>query len=249
MFSLGILSAAGWYADVALAALLVLFLLAGIFKGFAKSTKGFFVFVFVVCVSLLLTGLTQDAVTDSSLGGTIRDGLASASTDWGPVFNSPVVIAEDGTYCVMVGEAATPIGGGDFGIKGTFANFIAEKFGVEEGATVAGAAVDSITSVCVAAIMFLVFVIGITLLFFILRKLISPLAKATLPGVRVVDKILGAAFSVLVGLVFVWIVFAIIAALGDKAAAANDYLSSSAFAGLLYNNNPIATVFTDIFGS
>ena len=45
MFTANIVSAAGWYADVALAALLVLFLLAGLIKGFSKSTKGFFVFV------------------------------------------------------------------------------------------------------------------------------------------------------------------------------------------------------------
>lgn len=38
-----------WYADVAVACFLALFIIGGIFKGFAKSTKGFFVFVFVAC--------------------------------------------------------------------------------------------------------------------------------------------------------------------------------------------------------
>ena len=162
MFIGGILSAASWYADVALAALLVLFLLAGIIKGFSKCTKGFFVFVFVVCVSLLLTGLTQDAVTESGLGTSISDGLSSASENWGPAFNAPVTVGEDGKYYIMVEGSAAELGGGDFGIKGAFAGFIADKFGVEDGDTVADAAVGSITSVCVAAIMFLVFVIGIT---------------------------------------------------------------------------------------
>ena len=162
MFIGGILSAASWYADVALAALLVLFLLAGIIKGFSKCTKGFFVFVFVVCVSLLLTGLTQDAVTESGLGTSISDGLSSASDNWGPAFNAPVTVGEDGKYYIMVEGSAAELGGGDFGIKGAFAGFIADKFGVEDGDTVADAAVGSITSVCVAAIMFLVFVIGIT---------------------------------------------------------------------------------------
>ena len=248
MFTSGLLSAAGWYADVALAALLLLFLLAGLIKGFAKSTKGFFVFVFIVCVSLLLTGLTQDAVAGSGLGTAISDGLASASKDWGPAFNEPVTVG-DGVFYVMVNGAPVALNGGDFGIKGTFANFIADKFGVETGETVAQAAVGSITNICVAAIMFLVFVIGITVLFFVIRRVAAPLGNATVPGLKAVDKILGAAFNLLIGLVFVWVVFAIIAAIGDVAAPAKDYLSASKFAGLFYNSNPITTLFTRIFGS
>ena len=77
MFVGGIVSAAGWYADVALAALLVLFLLAGIIKGFSRSTKGFFVFVFIVCVSLLLTGLTQEPSTSPS-----SRAMTASSTSW-----------------------------------------------------------------------------------------------------------------------------------------------------------------------
>lgn len=249
MFTANIVSAAGWYADVALAALLVLFLLAGLIKGFSKSTKGFFVFVFVVCVSLMLTGLTQDAVTDSALGTSISDGLSSASADWGPAFNSPVTVSEDGVFYIMVNDTPTELNSGNFGIKGSFARFVADKFGVQTGDTVAGAAVASVTSVCVAAIMFAVFVIGIVLVFFVIRRVAAPMAKAALPGVRLLDRILGALFSAFVGLVFVWIVFAIIAAIGDPAAEAQNYLSQSAFAGLLYNNNPITTLFTRIFGS
>lgn len=248
MFTSGLLSAAGWYADVALAALLLLFLLAGLIKGFAKSTKGFFVFVFIVCVSLLLTGLTQDAVAGSGLGTAISDGLASASKDWGPAFNAPVTVG-DGVFYVMVNGAPVALNGGDFGIKGTFANFIAGKFGVETGETVAQAAVGSITNICVAAIMFLVFVIGITLLFFFIRRIAKPLSTTLVPPLKALDKVLGMLFSALVGLVFVWIVFAIIAAVGDFADPAKQYLSESAFAGLLYNHNPITTLFTRIFGS
>ena len=73
--------------------------------------------------------------------------------------------------------------------------------------------------------------------------------KATVPGIKALDKLLGALFTTLIGLVFVWVIFAIIASLGDGAAAAKEYLANSAFAGLLYNNNPISTLFTQIFGS
>ena len=92
-------------------------------------------------------------------------------------------------------------------------------------------------------------VIGTTVLFFVIRRVAAPLGNATVPGLKAVDKILGAAFNLLIGLVFVWVVFAIIAAIGDVAAPAKDYLSASKFAGLLYNSNPITTLFTRIFGS
>lgn len=249
MFTLNLIAAADWYADVALAALLALVLLGGIIKGFSRSTKGLFVSVFVVCVSLLLTGLTMDPAAEGPMGTAISDGLTSASQDWGPAFNTPVTVTEDGAYCIMVGDVPTPLNNDNFGFKGLIAGFIADKFHVEEGVSVAGAAVSSITSVCVAAIMFLIFAIGFTLVFFVIRRIAAPMAKATLPGVRFLDRLLGALFSVLVGLVFVWVVFAIIAAIGEPAAPARDYLANSVFAGLLYNHNPISTLFTSVFGS
>lgn len=249
MFVGSILSAAAWYADVALAALLALFLLGGLFRGFSKSTKGFFVLIFIVCVSLLLTGVTQDAAVEGGIGKGISDGLASASADWGPAFNEPVIVTEDGDYCIMVGDSPVALNGDNFGAKGTFAEFFAEKFHVEEGTSVAGAAVASVTSVCVAAIIFVIYLVGILLIFFVIRRIAGPMIKATVPGIKALDKLLGALFTTLIGLVFVWVIFAIIASLGDGAAAAKEYLANSAFAGLLYNNNPISTLFTQIFGS
>ena len=47
MFS-GLLSASAWYVDVAIVIVLALFLVGGLIKGFAKSTKGFFVFVVII---------------------------------------------------------------------------------------------------------------------------------------------------------------------------------------------------------
>lgn len=248
MFS-GLLSATAWYADVAVAVFLALFLVGGLIKGFAKSTKGFFAFVFIVCASLLLMGLTQEKVTESKLGTSISDALASASADWGPAFNTPVEFGEDGAAYVIINGESVSLKDGDFGIKGSVANFFATRFmDGESGQTVASAAVGSITSLCVSAIMFVVFVIGISLLFAVLRLLVRPLTATNVLGLKALDKILGIIFSVFVGLVFVWIVFAIFAAIGDKMAVVNDALRDSAFAGLLFEHNPIAAVFHKILG-
>ena len=229
MYIGNLVSAASWYADVAVAAFLLLFVLAGALRGFGKSTKGFFVFVFVVCISLLLTGMTQTAAVEGSLGKSISEGIGSASEGWGVAFNSPVYTDDGENYSILVNDELVPLGGSDFGVKGSLAAFIAKSFHVEDGQSVAGAAVASVTNICVAAILLLIFVVGITLVF--------------------VDRVLGALFSLLVGLVFCWVVFAIIDALGDKAIAADEYLRNASLARVLYENNPVASVFCKIFGS
>ena len=78
MFS-GLVSASYWYVDVAIAVFLALFLIGGIIKGFAKSTKGFFAFVVIVCASALLMGVTQESAMESSIGTGIEDKISSAA--------------------------------------------------------------------------------------------------------------------------------------------------------------------------
>ena len=153
MYIGNLVSAASWYADVAVAAFLLLFVLAGALRGFGKSTKGFFVFVFVVCISLLLTGMTQTAAVEGSLGKSISEGIGSASEGWGVAFNSPVYTDDGENYSILVNDELVPLGGSDFGVKGSLAAFIAKSFHVEDGQSVAGAAVASVTNICVAAIL------------------------------------------------------------------------------------------------
>ena len=136
MYIGNLVSAASWYADVAVAAFLLLFVLAGALRGFGKSTKGFFVFVFVVCISLLLTGMTQTAAVEGSLGKSISEGIGSASEGWGVAFNSPVYTDDGENYSILVNDELVPLGGSDFGVKGSLAAFIAKSFHVEDGQSV-----------------------------------------------------------------------------------------------------------------
>lgn len=242
------LSATAWYADVAVAVFFALLILAGILRGFAKSTKGFLVSVFIVCISLLLMGVTHESALGSGMGTGIHDKLMEKSADWGLAFNSPVYIDDDGTVFVVVEGQNVELNAAEFGTKGAFAKFFAEKFVTENGVSVAESAVNSITSVCVFAILFVIYVAAITLLFMLLRMLCRPLLDTQSTGLRLLDKSMGVVFNLVVGLVFVWIVFAVIASLQDKIPSAHSALSDSAFAGLLYRNNPIATVFLRIFG-
>ena len=247
MFS-GLVSASYWYVDVAIAVFLALFLIGGIIKGFAKSTKGFFAFVVVVCASALLMGVTQESAMESSIGTGIEDKISSAAGDWGVAFNSPVQRDADGNIYVLVNDSPVLLDAQEFGFKGTMAKFYAERFDVADGDTVAGSAVRSLTGVCVSAVMFLIFVAAFLVLFLVLRILPSPVSNSDPTAVKAVDKTIGAILRLFIGLVIVWAIIPIVAAIGEKAGVVDEYIHGSAIGGFFYENNPLTTVFKMIFG-
>lgn len=244
----GLVAASYWYVDVAIAVFLALFLIGGIVKGFAKSTKGFFAFVVIVCASALLMGVTQEAAMNSAIGTGIEDKISSAAGDWGVAFNSPVQRDAEGTIYVLVNDSPVKLDTSEFGFKGTVAKFYAERFDVADGDTVAGSAVRSITSVCVSAIMFLIFVAAFLIIFLILRLVLKPMSDSPSKGVKAVDKTLGALLRLFIGLVVLWAIIAIVAAIGEKAGVVDEYIHGSVIGGFFYDNNPLTTVFRMIFG-
>ena len=96
------LSATTWYADVALIAILVLFTLLGVARGFGKSMKGFVMTVTIILVSLLIMGLLHKTVMDSSLGQSLSGAIGGTSSGWGVEFNEIVYSDESGRYILRV---------------------------------------------------------------------------------------------------------------------------------------------------
>lgn len=247
MFS-GLVSASYWYVDVAIAVFLALFLIGGIIKGFAKSTKGFFAFVVIVCASALLMGVTQESAMESSIGTGIEDKISSAADDWGVAFNSPVQRDADGNIYVLVNDSPVLLDAQEFGFKGTMAKFYAERFDVADGDTVAGSAVRSVTGICVSVIMFLIYVAAFLIVFLILRLVLKPVSNSDSTAVRAVDKTLGALLRVFIGLVVLWAIIAVVAAIGGKAGVVDEYIRGSVIGGFFYEHNPLTAVFDMIFG-
>ena len=66
--------------------------------------------------------------------------------------------------------------------------------------------------------------------------------------VKWIDRILGALVSAALTLVFILVVLAIFHIFDDKITMVTDYLRESSICGYLYENNPISTVFSKIFG-
>lgn len=244
----GMLAATYWYVDVAIAIFLALFLVGGIIKGFAKSTKGFFAFVVIVCASALLMGVTQEAAMKSSIGTGIEKKISAAAGDWGVAFNSPVQRDADGNIYVLVNDSPVLLDTSEFGFKGTLAKFYAERFDVADGDSVSASAVHSATSICVSAIMFFIYVAAFLIVFLILRLVLKPMSASDSTAVKAVDKTLGALLRLFIGLVILWAIIAIISAIGGKAGVVDEYVHGSVVGGFFYEHNPLSTVFDMIFG-
>ena len=247
-----LLSATFSYADIAFIALLALGLVLGLIRGAAKSFKGFLLGVAIILASLLIVGATMSKVRGISVFNSLDEKIVSSSQGWGEAFNSPLYKDEDGNFYIEVqrdGEMQqVPLSDVD-GFKGKIANFLATRFVTDEGQSLGEVAADYITNLVVAVACFIVYCIALGIITWLIRKLIfDKLHDSENKAVKWIDRILGALISAALTLVFMLVVFAIFHIFDDKLAIVTDYLKNSSICGYLYENNPISTVFSKIFG-
>lgn len=234
-----------WYADVALIAVLLLFTLGGVIKGFGKSFKGFFVTIVVILLSLLLMGAFHETVMDSSLSVSLQEKIASASTGWGAEFNETVFI-NDGTYSILQNGELTELGSISF--KGKLAGWLAETLITESGVhSVASVCVYNVTSLIMAIALFVVCAIGLSIVCTVIKGATKGLHDSDNKTVRIIDKVFGGLIGLVVGAVIIFLVLAIFSALSDKAPSIMNYIEQSSVCKFFYELNPIGKVFAKIF--
>lgn len=240
------LSATTWYADVALIAILVLFTLLGVIRGFGKSMKGFFMTITIVLVSLLLMGLLHGTVMESSLGQSLSTSIGSASAGWGVEFNEIIYADESGVRYILVDGARQNLQ--DLGIKGVIANWLAELLVSEYGVySLAGVCVHNITSLIISAGLFIISCIVLSILCSIIKGMTKGMHNSDSKVVRGVDRILGGVVGLVLSAVFVMVVLAILRATADKIPVVIDYINQSTVCKFFYDLNPIGQVLADIF--
>ena len=239
------LSATTWYADVALIAILVLFTLLGVARGFGKSMKGFVMTVTIILVSLLIMGLLHKTVMDSSLGQSLSGAIGGTSSGWGVEFNEVVYSDESGRYILIDGARQNLA---DMGIKGMIANWLAGLFMAEYGVqSLAGVCVHNVVSLIVCVALFLVSCIGLRIICSIIKGMTKNMHHSESKPVRIIDRILGGVVGLVTSAVLIMVVLAIIKAVGDKIPIVVDYINQSTVCKFFYDLNPIGTVLADIF--
>lgn len=244
MFSV-IIANTTWYADVALIAVLLVFTLGGVIRGFGKSFKGFFVTIIVILLSLLLMGAFHGAVMESELSATLQEKIASASSGWGIEFNENVYI-NDGAYSIFVDGTLTELGSISF--KGKLAGWLAKMLITESGVySVAGVCVYNVASLIMAIALFVVCAIALTIICTVIKAATKNLHDSDSHTVRVVERVFGGIIGFAIGAIIIFIVLAIFSALSDKAPSIINYIEQSSVCKFFYELNPIGKVFEKIF--
>ena len=240
-----ILSASFGYVDIALIAFVVLCLLLGLARGFAKSLNGILLSVTIVLISMFLLGLTLEPAKEFSLSQKLNNALIEESAEWGDSFNEPIYETDDGLK-LLHDEKYIKISSVD-GTKGKIANWLAEKYIDEDGQTVAGVIVDNISSLIISIVLFLLYCIAFGVVFAFVRKASHSLSDSDSSAILVVDRILGSVVGCTLACVTVLFIFGIFASLQDKMPSAIEYIKGNIVSGYVYENNPVKVVFESIF--
>lgn len=256
-----ILSADLQYAEIAFFAVLVIGLILGLYRGFSKSFDGFFLSIAIILFSILLISPTFMPVRNMDMFNGIETSITQKVEGSAEIFALPITVAENGngervywTTMQVDGEtkyvALEQAMGSDFAssAKGKLASWLAEKFITESGQTIGSVAGVFATDVIVMVIMFIVYCIFLHLICALLRKIFLKMHNSGSKIVRSIDRICGAIVSTAFAFILVLVVLAILYALKDKIPSVDTMLSSSTVCSFFYENNPIITLFTEIFG-
>lgn len=260
MFS-AVLSADIAYAEIAFFGIIVLGLLLGIIRGFAKSFKGFFLSIAIMLCALLLISPTFARVRSLDMFMNMESSLTKKIEDGDEIFSTPITVIEDEsgskTYWTTVQkegvETTVPLeeGMGEgmvSSVKGKLAKWLAERFISEDGQTIGSVAGIFVSDIITAVIMFVAYCIILHLICYLLRKIFNKLHHSDSKLLKGIDRTCGAIVSALFAFVFVLVALAIIYAIRDKIPEIDEMISSSSVCGYFYANNPIAKLFTEIFG-
>ncbi len=255
-----------FYADIALIVLLALALVVGLIRGFSKSFNGFFLTVAIVLVSLFLISPTFTPVRNISVFGKMEQSITQ-SISKEEFMSMPIVVHEDvnengettslSYYVEITKEDGSveevPLGdalGSDAisKTKAKFATWLAKTFIYDNGQTIGEVAGKFISDIIVYAIMFIVYCVALSIICWLLRCLMKKLHSSDSRALRYVDRILGAVASVALTALFLLVVLAIFHAVSNKIPTVHEYLANSPVCGYFYTHNPIAILWTKLFG-
>lgn len=254
-------------ADIIVFVLLGLGLVLGAIGGLQRAFKGIFAAVTIILVALLLTGVTVDPISRSSMGTSLNGSLKGSAEGWGVVFTSPIYIAEaDGqpitddsgnfTYCIEVDGKMVSLEDAEGSklvakTKAKIAERLARRFVTQENSgkvTLAGYAADALTTLIFDIVLFVVYCIALGLLFFLLRKLFGLMHRSDNIALRVTDRILGAVVATGLALITVLFIFAIIKSATPEGSKVAQFFENTPVAGALYNAQLLSPLLAKIFG-
>lgn len=250
------------YADIAFFVVVALGLILGVIRGFSKSFKGVFLTSAIILASLLLIAPTFDSVRNFDMFKNIENSITEKIESGDKMFSQKINVrvneetGEKSYYVIVSNEEGSievdlekSMGDGlTSSIKGKFALWLAKTFITDDGQTLGGVAGTFVSDIIVAVIMFVVYCVALGLICWLIRKIFAKMHTSESNALKAIDRTFGAIVSTAFALVFILVVLAILNTLKDKLPTVDEALSSSTVCGYFYQNNPVAKLFTEIFG-
>lgn len=243
------------YLDIAIAIILLLGVLLGAFKGFAKTLKKSF--IVIIMISLLLCGITANALNDTSIATTISGGIfSSIEGAGGEAVANPIYYNEaEGIYYVFISGAEVSV---IDALQETSLKWLAMPLnlflpsivGSNTGLSLAELVANWATNIILLVGSFVLLCIVIKIVFVILNKIYQKVMDKVYI-LKVLDKLLGAIYSGLKSFIFVLIGMAIISGIAGLNMPGVDVLqeqiNSSIIGSWLVENNLLGQIFDAVF--
>ncbi|HKL93845.1 MAG TPA: hypothetical protein VJZ69_01015 [Clostridia bacterium] len=250
MFSY-ILSATLNYADYALIGLCALVFLGCTIRGLGKSLYGFFFSLVIILGSFYLSGLATEPLLKAPVGQEFNKAIDGWADSWGDAFNCEVFFVDSKPVIYPAGSTtAVPLANA---VSNKALGLAIEKVAPkvippEGGMSLSEILVPNMTYILGYIIVFIAMMILLKIFFKIINSLWD---KLTHNGLRHkgLDKFMGAVISVVYSGAFVLFALAIIGMFADKPllAPAIDMVKSSQLCSWIFVNNPILTIFLQLF--
>lgn len=229
---------------------LLIFACVGIKKGFLGLIVGFLGFFMVFIVAFLLYKPVSLLILNSSLGASLTnsfegffDSITSSASDVvKTLLTSPLKDLKDAEIQSILTELNLP----DFLIS-TISNMIQDSLSNAEvlasGITIKSVVIESLVNMTVSAIAWIAMFVIASVVMFILRRFVNVFNR--IPIIGSANRLLGALLNLIIGFIIVCLItglFILISPVLPQSVI--DYVNSCSILGWLYNNNPIAYIFT-----
>lgn len=220
--------------DLIIIAIIVLFGIFGLKKGFMQTLLSFAGVLLALILSLLFADNLAEALIASPFGKTISNlannilsGMGGFMTTVVPSYEALVQTLSESLPNIIAEALAHSIDG----FTGTVANM-----------TVAEILTPGLTNIMMTIISFILIFVGSLIVFSIVKAVVKSITS--LPIINSVDKALGFVLGVVKGVIFIYVVFLFVSLLSGAEFMQwfVDALNSSKLALWLYNNNLILIV-------
>lgn len=227
----------GYVLDIVLIAVIIFFVLLSAKKGFISASKNIITLILTVTLLASMQGVVLDALQKSPLGDNVKKMVSQNVTKTYEAENLPEAAdTTDTEKSIMICEAMSLPAFLSNSIEASIREMSEVKNNVMEVIT------DSLTQLIMRIIALILLFVLVRVFVFLAVKLLESLFG--LPGLKTINKTLGAAIGIINALLVIYIISGAVSLFmpADKLSIINAAIDQTMLLRYLYNNNLLLTL-------